>query len=77
MKESTMPYHTIPLELIFAGSIWLTAIFIFVVMLIAALASLRSTEKTEVKTKPVTERTSNSVAARVDSKRKIKAQREQ
>ena len=72
-----MPYHTIPLELIFAGSIWLTAIFIFVVMLIAALASLRSTEKTEVKTKPVTERTSNSVAARVDSKRKIKAQREQ
>jgi hypothetical protein len=52
MKGSTMPHHNLPPELIFAGSIWLTAIVIFVIMLIAALASLRSTDKTEAKSRP-------------------------
>ena len=46
-----MPHHTLLPELIFAGSIWLTAIVIFVIMLIAAFVSLRSTDKTEVKSR--------------------------
>ena len=42
-----MPHHNLLPELIFAVSIWLMAIFLFVIMLIAALASLLSAEKTE------------------------------
>jgi len=72
MKGSTMPHHTLPPELILAGSIWLTAIGIFVIMVIATLVSLRSTDKTEAKTKPMTELKFNSVAARFHPKRKIK-----
>jgi hypothetical protein len=52
MKGPTMPHYNLPPELIFAGSIWLTAIVIFVIMLIAALASLRSTDKTKAKSRP-------------------------
>jgi len=48
-----MPHHNLPPELIFAGSIWLTAIVIFAIMLIAVLVSLRSTNKTEAKSKSV------------------------
>jgi len=43
-----MPNH-LPLELIFAGSLWLSAIIIFMIMLVAALASLRSSEKPDTK----------------------------
>jgi hypothetical protein len=46
-----MPHHNLPPELIFAGSIWLIAMIIFVIMLIAVFASLRSTDKTEAKTR--------------------------
>jgi len=46
-----MPHHNLLPELIFAGSIWLIAMFIFVMMLIAAFASLRSTAKTEAKSR--------------------------
>jgi hypothetical protein len=53
MKGPNMPHHNLPLELIFAGSIWLTAIVIFSIMLIAALVSLRSSAKTEAKPKSV------------------------
>jgi len=67
-----MPHHNLPPELILAGSMWLTAILIFVFMLIAALASLRSIDKTEVKPRPETELKYNSVMARVYSKRKIR-----
>jgi hypothetical protein len=51
MKGPSMPHQTLPPELIFAGSIWLTAIVIFVIMLIAVFVSLRSTDKTEVKSR--------------------------
>jgi len=67
-----MPHHNLPPELILAGSMWLTAILIFVFMLIAALASLRSIDKTEVKPRPETELKYNSVMARIYSKRKIR-----
>ena len=67
-----MPHHNLPPELIFAGSIWLTAIILFVLMLIAALASLRSTDKTKAKPRPGTELKFNSILARIDSKRKTK-----
>jgi hypothetical protein len=67
-----MPHHNLPPELILAGSIWLTAIFIFMIMLIAALASLRSADKTETKPRPVTELKVNSVLPRLVSKRKTK-----
>jgi hypothetical protein len=42
-----MPYHNLPPEFILAGTIWLTAIFIFVIMLIATVASLGSKDQTE------------------------------
>jgi hypothetical protein len=48
-----MPHHNLTPELILAGSIWLTAIVIFSIMLIAALVSLRSSDKTEAKPKSV------------------------
>jgi hypothetical protein len=67
-----MPYHNLPPELIFAGSIWLTAIFIFVIMLIAALASLRSSEKTETKSRPGPELKFSSVVARFHPKTRTK-----
>lgn len=67
-----MPHHSLPPELILAGSIWLTAIFIFVMMLIAALASLRSADKTETKPRPVTELKVNSILPGLDPKRKTK-----
>jgi hypothetical protein len=62
MKGPTMPHHNLPPELIFAGSIWLTAIVIFLIMLIAVFVSLRSPDKTEAK----------SVDASFHSKRKTK-----
>ncbi len=67
-----MPHHNLPPELIFAGSIWLTAIFIFVIMVIAAIVSLRSTDKTEAKSRLTTELKFNSVVARFHPKRKTK-----
>jgi hypothetical protein len=63
-----MPHYNLPPELIFAGSIWLIAILIFVIMLIAALASLRSTDKTEAKS--IQEPNSNSTLLLKDSIRK-------
>jgi hypothetical protein len=63
-----MPHHNLPPELIFAGSIWLIAIVIFVMMLIAVLVSLRSTEKTEAKSRPGTELKFNAVLARFHPK---------
>ena len=67
--------HSLPPELIFAGALWLTAIFIFLIMLIATFASLRSNRKTEAKPKPRTELKFSSVVARFSSKRKIKNRR--
>ena len=58
-----MPYH-LPLELIFAGSLWLSAIIIFMIMLVATLASLRSSEKPD--TKPEI----SSVTAKPNSRRR-------
>jgi len=66
-----MPHH-LPPELIVAGALWLTAIFIFLIMLIATLASLRSTGKTEAKPRPKTALKFSSAVARFSSKRKIK-----
>jgi hypothetical protein len=63
-----MPHHNLLPELIFAGSIWLIAIFIFVMMLIAAFASLRSTDKTEAKSRQ--EPNSNSTLLLQESIRK-------
>jgi hypothetical protein len=59
-----MPHHNLPPELIFAGSIWLTAMVIFLIMLIAVFVSLRASDKTEAKSK--------SVDASFHSKRKTK-----
>jgi hypothetical protein len=67
-----MPHYNLPLELIFAGSIWLTAILIFVIMLIAGFASLRPKDKTEAKSRPGTELKFKSARARFDLKRKTK-----
>ena len=67
-----MPHYNLPPELILAGSMWLTAILIFVFMLIAALASLRSTDKTQPKPRPGTELKFNSVIARIYSNRKTR-----
>jgi hypothetical protein len=64
--------HHLPPELIFAGALWLTAIILFLIMLIATLASLRSTGKTEVKSTPKTELKFSSVVERFSSKGKIK-----
>jgi hypothetical protein len=72
MKGSTMPQHNLPPELIFAGALWLTAIFIFILMLIATVVSLRSTDKTGTKSRPGTELKFNSLAARYHPKRKTK-----
>jgi|KBSSwiStaDraftv2_1062776.scaffolds.fasta_scaffold543415_1 hypothetical protein len=47
-----MSHHNMPLEFIVAGAIWLTAIFMFVVMLIATFAALRSEDQTETAPKP-------------------------
>ena len=63
-----MPHYNLPPELIFAGSIWLIAILIFVIMLIAAFASLRSTDKTEAKSRQ--EPNSNSTLLLQESIRK-------
>ena len=67
-----MPHHNLPPELILAGSMWLTAILIFVFMLIAALVSLRSADKAQPKPRPGAELKFNSVIARIYSKRKIR-----
>jgi hypothetical protein len=67
-----MPHQDLSPELIFAASIWLTAIFIFVIMLITAFASLRSTDKTEAKSRSGTELKFNSIIARFQLKRKPK-----
>jgi len=65
-----MPPHNLPLEFILAGSIWLTAIVIFVIMLIATIASLRSTAKTRAKSSPETDLKFNSVTTTSQPKRK-------
>jgi hypothetical protein len=72
MKGPTMPHHNLSPEIIFAGAIWLTAIFIFVMMLIAVFASLRATDKTEAKSRPETELKFNPRIVRLNSKRKTK-----
>jgi hypothetical protein len=74
MKGPPMPHHTLPLELILAGSMWLTAILIFVIMLIATIASLRSTEKIKAKSRPGIELKFNSAVARIHSRRKTENQ---
>ncbi len=69
-----MPHYNLPLELILAGSIWLTAILLFFIMLIATIGSLRSTDKTEGKLRPGTERKLkfNAILARFQTKSKTK-----
>lgn len=69
-----MPHH-LPPEIIFAGALWLTALFVFLIMLVATFASLRSTGKTEAKLRPRIELKFNSVVARFSSKSKIKNRR--
>ena len=51
MKGPTMPHHNLPPELLLAGSIWLTAIGIFVIMAISAVVSLRSSDKREAQSR--------------------------
>jgi hypothetical protein len=70
-----MPHNNLPPELIFAGSIWLIAMLIFAIMLIAALASLRSTDKTEAKSRQ--EPNSNSTLLLQDSIRKERSKIDQ
>jgi len=72
MKGPIMPHQNLPPELILAGSMWLTAILIFVFMLIAAIASLRSTDKIQAKPRPATDLKFNSVIARIYSKGKTR-----
>jgi len=72
MKGPPMPHHNLLPELIFAGSIWLTAIVIFLMMLIAVFVSLRPTHKTETKSRLGTGLKFNSVIARIHPKRKNK-----
>ena len=63
MKELTMPHHNLYPEIIFAGAIWLMAILIFVFMLIATFASLRSKDNTGIKSRPETKFKFGSVVA--------------
>ena len=61
-----------PTELIFAGSLWLAAIILFMIMLIATLVSLRSSGKPKGKLHSDTEPKLTSVVAKSGSKRKFK-----
>ena len=69
-----MPHPNLPLEFILAGSIWLTAILLFFIMLIATFASLHSTDKTGGKLRLGTERKLkfSSIRARFQTKSKTK-----
>jgi hypothetical protein len=67
-----MSHYNLSPELIFAGAIWLTAIFLFVMMLVAVFASLRSTDKTEAESRPGTKFKFNPRIVRLPPKRKIK-----
>jgi hypothetical protein len=59
-----MPHHNLSPEIVVAGAIWLTAILIFFLMLIATFASLRSDTRTEPKPVAKTEEQFSSVAER-------------
>ena len=72
MKGPTMPHHNLSPELIYAGAIWLTAIFIFVMMLIAVFASFRAADKTEAKSRLETKLKFNPRIVRYHPKRKTK-----
>jgi hypothetical protein len=70
-----MPHHNLSPEIVVAGAIWLIAILIFFIMLIATFASLRSDNRTERKPVAQTEAQFSSVAerfARFFPKRKTK-----
>ena len=51
MKGIAMPQNNLSPALMFAAAIWLTAIFIFVLMVIATLVSLISESRTEAKSR--------------------------